>query len=93
MNILLVTLGVVVLLAPAVPAAAQAPPPPPTPPSAATCEDQPRTYRVLAETVGNARTRHEYEAAQAVGNLVKIIEQLRADLAAKNLPAGPKETK
>ena len=45
------------------------------------CEDQLRTLRIYAETVANARTRHEVEAAQALAGLVKRVETLQAELA------------
>ena len=45
------------------------------------CEDQLRALRIYAETVANARTRHEVEAAQALAGLVKRVETLQAELA------------
>lgn len=62
---------------------AQAPP---------SCEDQVRTLRVYGESLANARGRQELEAAQAISNLLRQLDALRAELATLKKAAGtPKE--
>lgn len=72
-------LGVLLMLALALPASAQAP----------ACEDELRAMRVLVEQVSQGRQRAEFSAAQTIAALLKRVEVLETDLKAAKAAAAP----